>query len=185
MGWSAQPYDREVGFLPTAILGRRCCEHRRHLVSRRHWRFFYTRGVGLLLMLAIGSMLLIGSSCAAASVRTCCTPGEPHEDCDDATEACEPGASEKVKNAVKNLPQLGTIIAEARTTRDVEQVFRHLEKYHGIDRRLASERLHDIKSKNGLPNDTDLIFDMTGNVYSPTTLELLGSMTQGGAKLIR
>lgn len=80
---------------------------------------------------------------------------------------------------------MGAIVAEVRTTRDVEQVFRHLEKYHGIDRRLASERLHDIKFKNGLPNDMDLIFDMTGNVYSPTRLELLGSLTQGGAKLVR
>lgn len=137
-------------------------------------------------MLAIGSMLLVVSSCsAAASARNCCAPGNLDEDCDYAANACESGSSEKLKNAVENLPQLGAIIAEARTTRDVEQVFRHLEKYHGIDRRLASERLHDMKSKNGLPNDVDLIFDMTGNVYSPTTLELLGSLTQGGAKLIR
>jgi len=137
-------------------------------------------------MLAIGLMLLIVSSCSAAtSARTCCVPGNLDEDCDYATNTCEPATSEKIKNAVKNLPQLGAIIAEARTTRDVEQVFRHLEKYHGIDRWLASDRLHDIKLKNGLPNDTDLIFAMIGNVYSPTTLELLGSMTEGGAKLIR
>jgi len=117
---------------------------------RCHWRSFYTRGVGLLLMLATGSLLFVGSSCSAASsARTCCTAGGASEDCDDASDACDPGTSEKVKNAAKNLPQLGAIIAEARTTRDVEQVFRHLEKYHGIDRRLASDRLHDIKFKNG------------------------------------
>jgi len=146
------------------------------------------RIIRLFLLLVVSLVPLLGvCSCSAATgARACCPTGESDDDCGDATRGrCESATSEKVKNAFKNLPQLGAIVGEARTTRDVEQVFRHLEKYHGIDRRIASERLHDIKSKNGLPNDTDLIFDMTGNVYSPTTLELLGSMTQGGAKFVR
>lgn len=136
----------------------------------------------LVLVIALG----LCSCSAATSARDCCAAGEPGHDCGEVVDGgCALTTSESAKNVFKNLPQFGAIIGEARTTRDVEHVFRHLEKYHGIDRRLASDRLHDIKSKNGLPNDTDLIFDMTGNVYSPTTLELLGSMTQGGAKLVR
>lgn len=64
-------------------------------------------------------------------------------------------------------------------TRNIEQVYKHLEKYHGISKYLASERLHALKAALGLPADYDLIFDLTGNVYD-TVGNLLGSLTQGG-----
>jgi hypothetical protein len=57
-----------------------------------------------------------------------------------------------------------------------------LERFHGIDQHLASERLHTMKSKLGYHPDDNVIFDLTGNVYDPRTLELLGSLTEGGAK---
>jgi hypothetical protein len=63
-----------------------------------------------------------------------------------------------------------------------QQVFLHLERFHGIAPALASERLHIIKEKLGYKADDNVIFDFTGNVFDPRTLELLGSMTEGGAK---
>lgn len=57
-----------------------------------------------------------------------------------------------------------------------------LERFHGIRQTLASDRLHEIKSKLGYTADTNLVFDFTGNVYDPGTLEWVGSLTEGGAK---
>jgi hypothetical protein len=44
---------------------------------------------------------------------------------------------------------------------------------------------HKIKQENGLGGADNVILDYTGNVYSPKTLELLGSLTEGGAKVPR
>jgi hypothetical protein len=60
--------------------------------------------------------------------------------------------------------------------------FARLERFHGIKPELASDRLHDIKSKLGYSANTNLVFDFTGNVYDPDTLEWVGSLTEGGAK---
>jgi hypothetical protein len=65
-------------------------------------------------------------------------------------------------------------------TYPIEYVYRHLEKYHGIATRVASERLHNIKDENGLPPDYDLLFDKTGNVFRPDDRMHLGSLTAGG-----
>ena len=61
-------------------------------------------------------------------------------------------------------------------------VFKNLEKNHGISDELASERLHQIKDENHLPADFNLAFGRTGDVYNPVTGEWLGSLTEGGAK---
>jgi hypothetical protein len=70
----------------------------------------------------------------------------------------------------------------ARRIADVRDVFRHLERFHGITPDLASGRLHEIKKHLGYPPDADLIFTLSGDIYDPATLEWLGSMTAGGGK---
>ncbi len=73
---------------------------------------------------------------------------------------------------------------KTKTFRDVQDAFKRLEKYHGIDPILASERLHDIKKFAGLGPADNALIDFTGNVYDPVTLERLGSLTEGGARRI-
>jgi hypothetical protein len=70
---------------------------------------------------------------------------------------------------------------KARYTTDVELVFERLTRFHGIERNLASDRLHQIKRLHGLGSDEEVIFDYTGNVYDQLTADHLGSLTQGGA----
>jgi RHS repeat-associated protein len=69
----------------------------------------------------------------------------------------------------------------ARRLKNVTELFRRLQEHHGIDPNLASERLHKIKSIAGLGPADNVIFDLTGGVYHPTTLTFLGSLTTGGA----
>jgi hypothetical protein len=73
----------------------------------------------------------------------------------------------------------------AQTITDNKTVFNQLKKHHGIDPKIASERLHEIKRISGRGPADNVIFDKTGNVYDPVTKEWLGSLTQGGAKNIR
>ena len=61
-------------------------------------------------------------------------------------------------------------------------IFARLERFHGIPPELASERLHAIKGKSGRGPGDNVVFDMTGNVYNPDSLEWLGSLTEGGRK---
>ena len=75
-----------------------------------------------------------------------------------------------------------TLPKAARTTREVSEVFRRLERFHGIDPVTASERLHDIKRGSGLRPDENVMFDLTGGVFNPETRELLGTLTEGGAR---
>lgn len=70
---------------------------------------------------------------------------------------------------------------QARTTYDAAEAFRRLEKFNGISPALASERLHGIKQAAGLGGADNVIFDLSGGVYHPETLEFLGTMTEGGA----
>ena len=65
-------------------------------------------------------------------------------------------------------------------TADIDEVYRRLRKYHGIERHVASARLHELKDREGRAPDDDLLFDLTGNVYDPDTREWLGSLTEGG-----
>ncbi len=73
-----------------------------------------------------------------------------------------------------------TLSPNARTTTDSQEIFRRVEKYHGIPQHVASERLHQIKRQTGRPGDANVLFDLTGNVYDPVTKEWLGSLTSGG-----
>jgi hypothetical protein len=70
----------------------------------------------------------------------------------------------------------------ARSCSNVQTIFDRLEDNHGIDRNLASDRLHDIKKKSGRKPNDNVVFDLTGNVYDPKTLEWIGRLTAGGKK---
>ena len=67
-----------------------------------------------------------------------------------------------------------------RYTRDVNEVYRRLARFHGIAQVTASERLHALKAEVGLAGDADVEFDLTGNVYLLESREHIGSLTQGG-----
>jgi len=103
-------------------------------------------------------------------------------------------AGDTALDAVGLLPVIGTLKyvdegstlirklpANARFIKDEDEVFKRLEKYHGIDSNTASKRLHDIKRSTGRGGADNVVFDLTGNVYDPNTGELLGTLT-GGAK---
>lgn len=62
-------------------------------------------------------------------------------------------------------------------------VYRNLGEYHGLDRNTVSNRLHSLKE--GLPADSPLYFDLTGNVYNGYNGEWIGQLTDptlGGYK---
>jgi len=81
--------------------------------------------------------------------------------------------------------EVPTLPSNARVLENPQEVYRRLEQYHGIDPKVASERLHQIKANAVRGADDNVLFDMTGNVYDPVTREWLGSLTEGGAKFIR
>src|SRR5262249_10578277 len=54
--------------------------------------------------------------------------------------------------------------ARARVYTDAEEAFSHLERYHGIDPELASERLHAIKDAVGKRGADNVLFGRTGGV---------------------
>ncbi|HVC98912.1 MAG TPA: hypothetical protein VND64_34925 [Pirellulales bacterium] len=62
------------------------------------------------------------------------------------------------------------------------ELYARLERFHGIDPELASERLHEVKEEQGYGAADNVIFDFTGNLYDPESLEWIGSLTEGGAK---
>ena len=72
--------------------------------------------------------------------------------------------------------------SKARFTTDETAVFKHLSRHHGIDPRIAGNRLHEIKKTAGRGPTDDVQLDWTGNVYSPETGEWLGSLTTGGVR---
>lgn len=121
-----------------------------------------------------------------------CSASDQQKQCNECAhrggKADEPSTKEKWQNTWNNLKDPGKLMGviqhsrPAKTTKEIEDVFKHLEEHHGIDRKLASERLHKIKQENGLGGADNVILDYTGNVYSPQTLELVGSLTEGGAK---
>ena len=71
----------------------------------------------------------------------------------------------------KNLPK------NARTTTDWSEISRRLQKYHGVDVAKASERLHKIKAGLGMGGASNVVFDLTGNVYNKLG-EYIGSLTK-------
>ncbi len=82
--------------------------------------------------------------------------------------------------AMKNVYKLPD---DYKPIKNWDEVTRRLKEYHGIDPKLASERLHAIKE--GITGNPDVIFDKTGGVYHANTRELLGYLTEGGAKAIK
>ena len=66
-----------------------------------------------------------------------------------------------------------------------KRAFQHLEDYHGIPQRVASNRLHAIKARYGLGAADDVIIGGNGGVYNAATGEYLGTLTDpiwGGGK---
>jgi hypothetical protein len=64
----------------------------------------------------------------------------------------------------------------------INELFRRLERYHGISPVIAGERIHRLKRQLGRGAADNLLFDLTGNAYDPDTLEHVGSLTEEGAK---
>jgi hypothetical protein len=75
---------------------------------------------------------------------------------------------------------MGDLPPNAVTTTDEKEIFRRLERFHGIGRTLASDRLHRIKKEAGRGAADNVLFDLTGGVYDPDTRERLGGLTEGG-----
>lgn len=75
-----------------------------------------------------------------------------------------------------------TLPENARRTTNVRFVFERLREYNGISPELASQRLHSIKQAAGFGGAHNVIFDYSGGVYDPRTLQFLGTLTEGGAK---
>lgn len=57
------------------------------------------------------------------------------------------------------------------------EAYKHLQKYHGIDPNVASNRLHKIKQQAGLGAADDVVIGRTGDVYNGKTGEFLGQLT--------
>ncbi|GGJ53410.1 hypothetical protein GCM10008938_44290 [Deinococcus roseus] len=83
---------------------------------------------------------------------------------------------------VQNLFNLSPDAKLFRGEKSMQDLFKRLEKYNGIPPELASKRLHAIKQKSGLGGADNVTVDATGNVFDSKSGELLGSLTQGGAK---
>lgn len=71
--------------------------------------------------------------------------------------------------------------SNARSTNNPHEIYRRLERYHGVDSNTASDRLHQIKQQAGLGGADDVRLDLTGNVYDQAG-NWLGSLAQGGAR---
>ena len=61
-----------------------------------------------------------------------------------------------------------------------EEVYKNLQKNHGIEPWDASNRLHAIKEANGIPGNADVLITKSGTVYTPGSREYLGNLTTGG-----
>jgi len=110
---------------------------------------------------------LTTAEAGGAEIRSSCAP-----------EGASMPATAPVQGAERPVPTIGT---DARTVTDPGEVYRRLEKYHGIDPNLASERLHQIKPETGHGASDNVIFDLSGNVYDQSG-NWLGSLTEGGSK---
>jgi RHS repeat-associated protein len=89
------------------------------------------------------------------------------------------GTAAKAGTRAADLDSVRTLAANARTTTDPQEVYRRLERFHGVNANVASERLHKIKKAAGLRGADNLIFDLTGNVYDQSGV-WIGSLTQRG-----
>jgi Family of unknown function (DUF6188) len=58
-----------------------------------------------------------------------------------------------------------------------ERAYENLAKHHGVDRGVASDRLHKIKEAGGLGATDDVVIGRTRDVYDARTEEWLGRLT--------
>jgi hypothetical protein len=58
-----------------------------------------------------------------------------------------------------------------------QRAFDHLERFHGLDPHVASNRLHTLKQSGGLGAADDVIIGRTGDVYDARTGDWLGTLT--------
>ena len=72
--------------------------------------------------------------------------------------------------------ECSTLPSNARRTANEDEIFWRLEKYHGVDKHKASELLHEIKQASGRGGSDNVLFDLTGGVYDPFTLENIGNL---------
>lgn len=74
------------------------------------------------------------------------------------------------------------------TPEAVRALYRRLEEENGIDPTLASERLHEIKDRNGFGAADNVALSWCGDVFDPNGVDdpdtrvWLGSLTAGGAR---
>lgn len=61
------------------------------------------------------------------------------------------------------------------------RAYAHLERFHGIERLMATRRLHRMKQSSGLGATANVVIGRTGDVYDEVTGERLGSLTDPGA----
>ncbi len=61
-----------------------------------------------------------------------------------------------------------------------DAAFEHLDRFHGLDTNVASNRLHQLKESGGLGAADDVAIGRTGDVYDARTGEYLGSLTDPG-----
>ena len=67
-----------------------------------------------------------------------------------------------------------------KTTEDFEAAAMHIRRHCKISGEVASERLHKIKQRAGRGGADNVVFDFSGNVFTPEGA-LIGSLTEGGA----
>jgi hypothetical protein len=86
---------------------------------------------------------------------------------------------EEVINAIRTVPTHHSPIPgnPFRGPTAPQQAFQHLQRFHGIDPAVASNRLHRIKQAAGLGAADDVVIGRTGDVYNAVTGEYLGSLT--------
>ena len=60
----------------------------------------------------------------------------------------------------------------------IDVVFKHLERHNGVEPHVASDRLHEIKSRENLGGADNVVVDLTGNVFHPVTGEHIGMLTR-------
>jgi RHS repeat-associated protein len=158
-GWSAaSPFSR--GLLAGQVVGKYGAAILTGYVANQTARLIHTtRAGGAMLQPAVGPPISGGAGAAVA------TP-------------LAPGAIIAGGGLLMTLPPGdGRDPSRARYTSDENSVFQHLESYHGIPRHVSSDRLHRIKQSAGRGPADNVLFDYTGNVYDPSTLEWLGSLT--------
>ncbi len=125
-----------------------------------------------------------GGEVSAKILKAADKGGDFGEAAADAAKFAKSKAAVEVVDGVANVkpPRLPGNARALTGKSGVQEVFRRLQQNHGINPKLASKRLHEFKANLGYPPDADLLFDLTGNVFDPKTLEWLGSLTEGGAK---